>query len=697
MKHIIRINRLPQRSGRSAVPDGAISGNGDLSIITGCYDGGLRLYICKVDIWEAVQAHSSGGLHPLGYIDIDISKEILETFTFEQDLDKGEIRCTFIVDKKKEKINFRVCKAKNLIMLEKNCSIDINPVLKAFENTNSGRKGEYSKNNVDLIFRSFDADNCVFETHAYCGMKKLCANVWTAYVLTNHDIGISGAQGIDDLIIKELCALDLGAYKALLKDHYDEWLDFWNKSSVTLSDESLEINWYASNYYLALCAGNNLFPPGLFGNFVCVDTPPWKSDYHLNYNYQAPFYAACSSNHPELTDCYSAPLEDFLENGRNFALKFGARGIIYPVGIGPKGIYTEYQENLPHWFERLFLGQKNNQIHPADIMVFRWKSTRDLDYAKNHAYPYLKECIEFFVSLAVFEKGRYWIIDDAVHEVPMYRDSYDPSKREYRFIHDKNNILTLGLLRLCIPAAIEMARNLGIDEDKCVQWEDFLNKLSPYPTTIRHGKKVYRYCEKGQRWNDGNDVGLQHIYPGCAVGLLSDKKEIKIARNTFRQKWRSCRLDDNAVSSIYPMAARLGYNPKKIIKALKKNNCEKQLPNLLFDYCGGLEYCSINASAINEMVLQSFQGVILLFPCWDENINCQYHHLRADGAFLVSSSMINAEIGRTTIFSEKGGKLKIKNPFKSAVIKHGNRKYITRDLIIEIACKPGETIILSNK
>ena len=141
------------------------------------------------------------------------------------------------------------------------------------------------------------------------------------------------------------------------------------------------------------------------------------------------------------------------------------------------------------------MGQKNDALHAADIAVFRWNATKDADYAGEHAYPYLKECLTSFTDYAVSENGMPAIRDDAVHEAPYYRDDFD--ENDYPYIHDKNSILTPGLLRMCIPAAIDMAEALGIDEDKRAEWRAFLNRLPPFPTFIRKGKKVYRYTEEG--------------------------------------------------------------------------------------------------------------------------------------------------------------------------------------------------------
>lgn len=690
MKHIAEIKKKPQLSGKQSVPDGAINGNGDLSVILGNSEKGMRIYFSKCDLWQGLENHDRGGLKPLGYIDIPVEAELYDNYYVQQDMDMGELRCEFKDGNRVLSVHIRTNKTENSVMLEIDGNVKAEPELKVFEGETAGEKGEFSENGCKGIFRIFAGADHVFETHGYAVMKKAAEGKYYTFVATNHDnpnpknYALSKADSIDDK-----------KYEALKKAHYDEWTKFWSKSSFETDDKELEMGWYAAQYLLAGCTGNEKFPPGLYANFITVENPGWHSDYHLNYNYQAPFYAACSSNHVEFTDCYHTPLEEFMNRGRTFAQKFGCRGIICPVGLMPKGICSEMTPALKLWFDRLFLGQKSNGIHPADIMVFRWKATKDLDYARNHAYPYIKECLEFFEDYMTFDKGRYWVKRDAAHEVPYYKDNFDPKKYK-RYINDTNNSLTLGMLRLCIPAAIEMAKALDIDEDKQKKWQEILDKLSPFATYYRFFRKVFRYTEKGQMWNDGGDVGLQHIYPGCCVGLNSDKKTLKIAKNTFRMKEKYCWLDDNAVSSFFPMAARLGREPEVIIKKLKELNKAKLLPNMLYDFAGGcLENCPIFATTLNEMVLQSFEGIVRIFPDWDRHTDCKFRTLRTDGAFLVSSEIKDGQIKYVEIKSEAGETLKLQNPFKKAKITVDGETFETADREVTIPTNAGSKIYIT--
>ena len=687
MRHIAILDKAPIVSGKSSIPDGAVNGNGDLGVILGTYAEGMRIFLCKCDVWMGMERAESGGLHPLGVVDIPVPAALYEHYYVQQDMDKGELRCTFSDGARCCGVHLRVCKTKNAVMIESVGDVPITPTLRLTDDAEDGVFGEFCEKGMPGIFRSFAGEEYLFETHAFAVLKTVSNTQWAVWAATNHD-----TEHPKQLCLQEAVATDADRFAQLLRAHDEAWTAFWQKSSFTLSDEKLENGWYASQYLLACCAGNRHFAPGLYGNFVTVEHPNWHSDYHLNYNYQAPFYAACSSNHTELTDCYHGPLEDFLERGKAFAAEFGCRGVLYPVGIGPLGICTEMQKKLPHWFLRLFLGQKSNAIHPADILIFRWRSTRDTAYARAHAYPYIKECLTFFEDYAVIENGFLTIPKDAAHEVPYYKADF--SEKKYKYIHDKNNVLTLGLLRMCLAAAVDMAQALGVDADRQSRWQEMLALLPPFPTCRRRGRKVFRYTQSGQRWNDSNDVGLQHVYPCGAVGLSSEPELLKIARNTFRMKAAYCFDDGNAVSSFFPMAARLGITPERIVRKLHTMIDRRYQPNFIPTYAGGcLENCPIVAATLNEMALQSHEGIVRLFPVWDKKIDARFENLRADGAFLVSASMRAGQVCDVRIVSEQGSMLCLQNPYKKTALQMQDGSVrVFETTTITISTKPGDVL-----
>lgn len=692
MKHTAIITKQPERSGAESIPDGAITGNGDLAVILGNSLAGLRIFLSKTDLWHALETESKGGLRPVGYIDIPVPQDLYRHYHVEQDMDEGILRCDFSEGDRSVRLELRVAADENAVLIESNTEIE--PVLYAYDlGEITGRNGTFAENGVTGVFRRFGGDECLYESNVYAAARRLDGERWYAFFATNHD-----GPSPKETVIEKISAMTPARFEELKAAHAAFWKDFWSRSAFHLSDPALETRWYASQYYLAVCARNKGFPPGLYGNFITVERPNWHGDYHLNYNFQAPFYAACSSNHPELTDCYLTPLEEFVPRGKTFAARYGCGGVLFPCSIAPKGYMTEFVPGSRYAFERPFMGQKSDAIHAADIAVFRWNATRDTDYARKHAYPYLRECLDFFTDYAVEEAdGSVSIPDDAIHEVPYYKKGFD--EKDYPEIHDKNNVLTLGLLRLCIPAAIDMAETLGVDADRRAKWRDFLDRLPDFPTFLREGREVYRYTEQGQEWVTGNDVGQQHIYPCGCVGLSSPARDLTIATNTVNQRLYGF-SDGNAVSSFYAIGARIGFDPAYMTDRLREWNAQSDLPNLLHDMPGGcLEYCVVNALALNEMALQSHQGIIRIFPVWDVRLDCEYENLRADGAFLVSAAIRSGRVDYTKIVSEKGGTLRVAYPEKDFTVAVNGKAagWTSTELEQGVETAPGDRIEIRTK
>jgi alpha-L-fucosidase 2 len=93
------------------------------------------------------------------------------------------------------------------------------------------------------------------------------------------------------------------------------------------------------------------------------------------------------------------------------------------------------------------------------------------------------------------------------------------------------------------------------------------------------------------------------------------------------------------------------------------------------------------ASGLQEMLLQSHTGVIRIFPAvpgaWRD---VSFRTLRAEGAFLVSAEKIHGKIRMVKVYSERGGRLSLENPFEATQAVRG------KNLPAGLAIVPGGTI-----
>jgi hypothetical protein len=76
------------------------------------------------------------------------------------------------------------------------------------------------------------------------------------------------------------------------------------------------------------------------------------------------------------------------------------------------------------------------------------------------------------------------------------------------------------------------------------------------------------------------------------------------------------------------------------------------------------------------MLMQSYEGIIRMFPNWNKQKDASFKTLRAYGAFLVSSKLEKGNVQYVDLESEKGRVCVMENPWPGRKIKvvRGNGK-----------------------
>lgn len=454
------------------------------------------------------------------------------------------------------------------------------------------------------------------------------------------------------------------------------WHQFWSRSYVEFPDKTVQAWWYGSLYVLASCSRHGNVAPGLWGNWITSSNVGWQGDYTLDYNYQAPFWAAFPTNHVDLADPYDAPLLDWLGRGKALADTLHAHGLVYYTHLSPS----------PGWSSDNFrtLDQKSDALFAAVNCIQRWRYTRDVNYARK-MWPLLTGVAEFWDHDLELENGRYVDLDDAEDE-----HLWGPA-------HDKNPATVIGFLRMLYPALLDMSQQLGVGQGQRAAWQDKLARLSSLPlapaasvpaiasavgTTIPADQMVIVESEEGMRWVDiskgdrfaqnppvvmtGSSAGmnsLQVVFPAWNVGLESSQELRDAALHTvdYTRLW----YDNNNTSNFYAAAAGAGYDPASILQHLHLLVTHIGYPSFAYRFpAGGIENEATVPTAITSMLLQSYQENIHVFPDWPADQDASFGNLLAVGNFLVSSSMKNGRAESVALTSLRGGVCRLANPWK---------------------------------
>lgn len=716
-------------------PDAPLAGNGDIGLTMGGTPDSLCFYIGKNDFWRAYPIYP-GGISLPGGLNLCIEDLKGAEYYVEQLPGSAEIKGRFKKNKTILDLTAWVTATHNHIVIEltANEPIEISFCLWTMQgNTSTTSQG---RNKVIWVTRSFENTPLLrWPTHIALALNApgvslsksdkiiLRPNITTSLTViayTNHD-----SPQWKERTLMESSQLTALALQKMKTEHYQWWNTFWNESSVSIDDEELERYYYMSQYLFACSSRGNKFAPGIWGPFITSDEAAWGGDYHLNYNYQAPYWAAYSSNHISLTENFDQPLLDYMEAGKRHAKELlNCRGIYYPVGIGPKGLCTAMwpltQEEMMEKYATKdntidggykFLGQKINAVFSVGNMHMVYYSTYNRPYARK-IYPYIAACADFWEDYLVQMEGRYVIQMDHFNEVM-------PNKRNNGIWKDRlgdfNSTLSIGLVRMLFKGAIDMSCFLQTDTGRINKWRKILECLSKYPIERNaEGRLSLRNMESGPKGVEETPSGLNRvsihglILPGGVMGPVTDSTfnaillgDIDHWENKKHQSDDWGNTLNNGIETCYPGAVRVGYDAGKLLRFLKKRIALTVYPNLwIVQGGGGIETFAAVPLTINEMLLQSYEGILRVFPNWVMEKDARFDKLRAYGAFLVSSSLTDGKIEEVEIISEKGRICLIENPWRGKEVQLSRNGAITEILsgnILRITTNVGEELKLVRK
>ncbi len=710
---------------------GPLLGNGDLGAVISGAPEAQRFWLSKNNFWRMKDGHRQGGPRLFGGLEINIPALAGATYQLEQQLHPAITTSKFSKDGSTVTMRSLVAATEPFLLVE--LAVEGKPVevdTRLWAAPGRGSKEDLGRKDSVLWATKAFSEDVKIPTSAACALTVIGAKTTMPALepmveevipdpppkrppprkaksqpgpkftlqpgekVTVAVVVQSSYDGKDPLAAAQRMAIGFNDEKTkqLVSQHLKWWKEFWAHSLVEVGDPLLEQRYYLSNYLMGSGSRDKEFPQGLFGVWVTDDDPRWAGDYHLNYNYQAPFYGLYSSNHIEQAAPYHAPILAFMERGRYYAKKLlGVRGVYYSVGIGAKGIETCLKGNLTdknYQEGGFFSGQKCNAAYSVVPMSMHWYHTYDKDYAKT-VYPFVLEVANFWEDYLKFENGRYVIYNDCIVEAMDTPGGIGDK--------DFNSIMSLGLVRNTFETALDMGRELGIDADRHEKWRHILKHLSVFPTFEKDGKTVFRYTEKGIDWWPNNTCGIQHIYPAGAIGLDSDPKLLDISRNTIaaHNRW----IDNNGMNSFYPAAVRVGYDPSIILKELRGMIETKGGANgLTTGIVEGVENCSIVPNTINEMLCMSHGHVLRLFPVWPKDKDARFQNLRAWGAFLVSSELKGGEVKFVKILSEKGRDCTLVNPWPAKAVdvyRDGKKVETAKGERFTLKTEAGATVLLS--
>ncbi len=476
--------------------------------------------------------------------------------------------------------------------------------------------------------------------------------------------------------------------EAAIVTHASWWRDFWDKSSLSIPDTLLEKQWYLEQYKFGCIARADAPPISLQAVWTADNgkLPPWKGDYHHDMNTQLSYWPAYSGNHLDLEEGFANWMWKYYDRFKVYTKKFyGTTGLNVP------GVCTMQGEPLGGWIQ--YACGPTVSAWLGHHLYLHWEYSMDTIFLKEKVYPWLSEVAIHFDEYAV--KG-----ENGKRKLPLSSspEVFNNSKEAW-FTQTTN--FDLGLIRWTYLKASEVAKIVGKNEE-AKKWTKILEEWPEISLGVENEILIAPGIAPGAHRH------LSHLLAWHPLGLIdysNGEKDRKIIDGTLRA-FEALDGDVNWgfygswLANVYARALN-GEKAAKYLKDFAKCACSPNTFHLNLNQCdnngaGGpftLEGNFAFASGLQEMLIQSHTGVVRIFPAipasWKD---LSFKTLRTKGAFLVSAEKKNGKVTHIEIQSEKGGTIKLENPFLEEEFTCENKDITKAGNMLSVEMKPGEVI-----
>jgi alpha-L-fucosidase 2 len=470
------------------------------------------------------------------------------------------------------------------------------------------------------------------------------------------------------------------SYDSNFPSHIKWWQTFWSKSALHIPDSLLEKQYYLEMYKFGAAARKDAPPISLQAVWTADNgrLPPWKGDFHHDLNTQLSYWPSYSGNHLEEALGYLNHLDHNKSNYKRYTkLFFNKEGLNVP------GVTTLNGTEMGGWIQ--YSGSPTVSSWLAQHYYLQWRYSLDTGFLKKRAYPWFSDVATFIEMISTKdEKGR--------RQLPL-SSSPEIFNNSLQAWFTENTNYDLALMKFVMQKAAELADVLELKKDaehwKAVESEFGDYSLSPDDVLMFAPGKPYDESHR-------HFSNAMAIHPLGLIKWEDGDKAQSIIRNTIKaldsvgpSMW--CGYSYSWLANL-KARAKDGEGASKALQIFAKAFCLKNSFHVNGDQTKSgysnftyrpftLEGNFAFAAGLQEMLIQSYAGVIEVFPAMPASWkDVSFDSLRAEEAFLVSASMRNGEAVFVKVYAEKGGIAKVK-------ISGGDIK--------ELRLAPGETVTIN--
>jgi alpha-L-fucosidase 2 len=495
----------------------------------------------------------------------------------------------------------------------------------------------------------------------------------------------------------------------LLSSHRRHWAGFWGKSYVRIPDDYLENLYYFSLYQLAISSQGGYPPPHCGGLWSWNrDVRRWGHYYH--WNLQQQYWPVHAANHPELQHPYFEFRSRTLLRAKEYATTIFERPGAFYCDVTDRWGRGTVHQNVTRVFT----------VGPQIAMDF-WRHflfTADVEFLKLRAYPVMRAVAEFYTDVLERDiNGIYHIPRatayenqleqrDTITDLAAIRQFYPACIRASRTLNVDSELRRrwaeivehIAAFTVLHDAVKEDGTQLPPVFSSGVPLMDL--RIGPDPN---HHWQTQRWVRKEHRqFNISFFCEMAPVFPSGVVGIAQQGTSLyEAAVNTvtalgsgpawnslpiigaarlgkgdlsldlLMQMLRSFQLPPQGWFAEHSQPAEYSGNrhdmqqPRRVIGGELTAN-RSSLPSEWFD-SPDLELGGVLMTGVQEMLLQSHDGVIRLFPAVPSPWRDGGFKLLAVGAFLITAELRGGQIQPCLIASLAGSDCEIESPWSEGL------------------------------
>ena len=467
---------------------------------------------------------------------------------------------------------------------------------------------------------------------------------------------------------------------ALLSSHRAWWHAYYPQSFLSLPDTRLESFYWIQMYKLASATRADRPALDTLGPWWAPTPRPgiwWDMNIQVTY---APVYTANRLSIGEsFTRLMDRNHDNFIRNApKEFQHDSAAVGIA--TGQDARDDVDADPQSTISWAKPGYAAP-GNLVWGCHGYWLHYRHTMDDTMLRERLYPLLTRAVNFYRHLLT--RGA----DGKLHLPAAWSPEYPVRAADTNY--------DLALLRWGCQTLLAAAARLKIDDPLMPHWREILADLTPYPTN-----------------NDGLMIGrdvpfkvshrhYSHLLAVYPLRLLTgDQRAERDLIERSLKHWTGLPggLEGFALGGAAAMASHLGRGDDALryLQTLLNRSIEA---NTLYRETGPvLETPLLAAGAIQEMMVQSWGGVIRVFPAvprdWQD---VAFHQFRTEGAFLVSAVRRTTATMWIQVTSLAGEPCRLKTDLKPPYKIRADRAFSPRTLpggIVELDLRKGETVTL---